>query len=210
MVVSDHGFGPSRKDFFVNRWLEELGLFKPRKNPHGAKIRLSVSLHRFLTKFFPRVSWPRWTGKIPIFAPKKVPRSKTEMVDWAKTKAYGDEFGVNINMAGREPHGIVKPGRETEALLDFIQKRFQDLADESESEEKIGDWILRKEEIYEGPFVNEASDLYLSLKDESYLLNADIGAPEKFGKALVNVGTGIHRSKGIFIMKKPPPRRLRR
>ena len=41
------------------------------------------------------------------------------------------------------------------------------------------------------------------MKNESYLLNAGIDAHSKFGKSMVNVGTGIHRMNGIFIMSGP-------
>ena len=204
MIVSDHGFGPSKKDFFVNKWLEEIGLLKVNKFLTRKKLIFkSTNLQRILARISPTTKTPNWTEKIPIFLPWSVTRGKDEMINWEKTKAYADEFGININLRGREPYGIVNPGRESEELLTFIQEQFYQLVDESESQEKIADWILRKEEIFSGRFMGEATDLYLSVKNESYLLNAGIGAKDKFGKSLVLVGTGIHRMKGIFIMTGP-------
>lgn len=200
MIVSDHGFGSAKKDFYVNKWLEEIGLFKTKKDLGPRKIKLSVSLHTLLKKILPETSNLKWAERIPIFLPRSVARDRDEMIDWEKTKAYANEFGININLRGREPYGVVKPGREAEELLVLIQKQFYQLVDESESKDKIADWILRKEQIYDGPFMEEASDLYLSAKEESYLIRTKIDADAIFSKSYVKKVSGIHRMNGICVM----------
>lgn len=200
-IVSDHGFGPSKKDFFVNKWLEEIGLLKIKKGLGAKNIRLTVPLYKILTKVMPQFSPPIWTQKIPIPFPRKFIKDRGERINWKKTKAYADEFGVNINLRGREPYGMVNPGIEVEELVKLIQEQFSLLVDEAESQDKIGDWILRKESIYHGPFVEEATDLYLSVGGESYLLNPGIERNAKFSDATVKVSTGIHRINGIFIVR---------
>lgn len=203
IVVSDHGFGPIKKLFFVNRWLEEIGLLSIKNQLSGKKLRVCLtSLHRILRKITRNDDFPEWTKRIALPIPKMEPRDRSELINWEKTKAYGNQSGININLRGRELHGTVEPGKECEDILRFIEENFSQLVDESEIQtEKIADWILRKEQIYCGPYVEEAADLYFSLKNRSYLQNANINVNSKFGNAFR--GSGMHRMNGIFIMHGP-------
>jgi predicted AlkP superfamily phosphohydrolase/phosphomutase len=203
IIVSDHGFGPLKKLFFVNKWLEEIGLLKIKRGLSQKKFKPGLTnLYRVLTKIIHTSKLPGWTKRIPIPIPKIQFRDRSELINWQKTKAYGNQSGININLRGREPHGVVEPGKEYEDLLTFIQEQFYRLEDESEPQKsKIADWILRKEEIYNGPYVEEAADLYFSLKNRSYLQNANINVNSKFGSPFL--GSGMHRMNGIFIMYGP-------
>lgn len=203
IIVSDHGFGPLEKLFFVNKWLEEVGLLRIKSKLSARKFRVSLTnLHRILTKIAGVSDLPEWTKRIPLPIPKMQIRDRSELINWQKTKAYGNQSGININLRGREPHGIVERGSECEDLLTFIQEQFSKLVDESEARpSKIADWISRKEQIYSGPYVEEAADLYFSLKNRSYLQNANINVNNKFGSA--PLGSGMHRMNGVFIMHGP-------
>lgn len=201
MIVSDHGFGPLEKHFFVNKWLEEIGLLKVNKRAFKRKIKPEfVNLHRLMTKINPNSLPPEWTRKIKVPLIKTMPHQRHEMIDWGKTKAYGNQSGININLRGREEFGIVEHKKEFEDILNFIKKQFYNITDETVSN-KIADWILRKEEIYSGSSVGNAADLYYSLKNRSYLQNASINVKSKFGRG--GVGSGMHRMNGIFIMNGP-------
>lgn len=202
IIASDHGFGPFKKLFLANRWLEEIGLLKLKRNLVPRKIKMtSPTIDRIVTKIIPKISLPERIGKVHIPIPRIVARDIGEMIDWKNTKAYSYQCGININLRGREPHGIVVPGKEFEELLTFIQKQFSQLKDESEPRVNIADWIKRKEDIYNGPSVAEAVDLYFSVKDRTYLENARIDVKNKFGKP--PLGSGMHRMNGIFIMSGP-------
>ncbi|MEP9411404.1 MAG: alkaline phosphatase family protein [Candidatus Brocadia sp.] len=206
IIVSDHGFGPLEKHFFTNKWLEEIGLLKRKKRMCRKKFDIRLTnLHRALAKFVPDNTIPNWTKKIPVPVPQIKARDRSELIDWQKTKAYGNQCGININLKGREPDGIVEPGKEMEELLTFIQTRFYQLKDEASGEVKIPDWICRKEEIYNGPYIKEADDLYFSLKNRSYLPDAKVDVNVKFDRPLL--GSGMHRRNGIFIMSGPLSRK---
>ncbi len=202
VITSDHGFGPLKKHFFVNRWLEEIGLLKRKKNSGPRKITMTTpSIDKIATKIFPNIPLPEWTRKLHIPIPRIVARDRYEMIDWENTKAYIEQCGININLRGREPHGIVGPGKEFEEIVTFIQDQFSQLRDESEPSVPIADWIKRKEDIYHGPSVAEAVDLYFSVKNRTYLENARIDVKNKFGRP--PIGSGMHRMNGIFIMSGP-------
>jgi predicted AlkP superfamily phosphohydrolase/phosphomutase len=47
----------------------------------------------------------------------------TSTIDWPRTKAYALGLnGLYLNLAGREAHGIVQPGRDSGALLESIRQ----------------------------------------------------------------------------------------
>lgn len=202
IVASDHGFGPLRKYFYVNKWLEEIGLLSVKKGSDRKKLRFSqTTLKRVLERLAPAVQAPGWTERIPVPRPWFAEMSTSERIDWSRTKAYGDPSGgINVNLAGREPEGIVQGGREFEEVLQFIEERFREIRDGSD-DRCIADWIRRKEDLYQGPFLHEAADLYYSLSERSYLHNTNIDGNGRTGAC--TLGTGMHRRNGICIISGP-------
>lgn len=199
IIVSDHGFGPLEKHFFVNKWLEEIGLLSIRKGSSHKRIQVGLTnLHRVLTKITGISRLPGWTKKVQVPVPRREAKDRSEIIAWERTRAYGNQCGININLRGREKYGVVEAGKEAKELLAFIQEQFYKLKDKADQQMKIPDWIVRKEEIYKGPYVEEAVDLYFSLKDMSYLQNARIDVQSIFDKS--SIGSGMHRRHGIFIM----------
>lgn len=206
IIASDHGFGPLEKYFFINKWLEEIGLLKKKKISLKKFGIRRTNLYRALVKLFPGIAVPNVTKKISFPRLRLIDRDLSELINWPETKAYGNQCGININLKGREPYGIVEPGDEVEKLTAYIQAKFLEIKDESESKDvKISDWILRKEDIYIGPYVEEAVDLYFSMKNRSYLPETKVDVDVKFDKS--SLGTGMHRRNGIFIMSGPLSRK---
>ncbi len=69
-------------------------------------------------------------------------------IDWNKTKVWGDGgyyARIFLNVEGREPRGIVKPG-EFEALRDELKAKFEALVDLNGV--NIGTRVFKPEEIY--------------------------------------------------------------
>jgi hypothetical protein len=81
---------------------------------------------------------------------------------WSETLAYGLGTGqVWLNMHGREPEGVVEPGREYDevraALMDALRNDWRD----PETDEPVIAQVLAKEEAYTGEHVFKAPDLVL-------------------------------------------------
>jgi predicted AlkP superfamily phosphohydrolase/phosphomutase len=75
------------------------------------------------------------------------PFSKCE-IDWGKTRVWGDGgyYGrIFLNIEGREPQGIVKPG-EVESLRNELKAKFEALVDPNGN--NIGTRVFKPEEIY--------------------------------------------------------------
>jgi predicted AlkP superfamily phosphohydrolase/phosphomutase len=69
-------------------------------------------------------------------------------IDWSKTRVWGDGgyyARIFLNIAGREPQGIVKP-EEVEALRDELKGKFEALVDPNGV--NIGTTVYRPQEIY--------------------------------------------------------------
>ena len=80
--------------------------------------------------------------------PQGITRWTTDMVDWEKTKAWGEGgyyARIFINVAGREPHGIVK-AQDYESVRDELKMQLESIADESG--QNINTRVFKPEEVY--------------------------------------------------------------
>jgi predicted AlkP superfamily phosphohydrolase/phosphomutase len=123
-------------------------------------------------------------------------------IDWSKTKAYS--FGVwapiYINLEGREPEGVIKPGKEYENLRDFLVDELYKLKD-PETNEKIVNKVYKREELYTGPYADGAPDIMFMPKD-TYTAFGDF---EFLSSSIVSPSywSGAHRMNGIIVMNGP-------
>jgi hypothetical protein len=140
---------------------------------------------------------------IPLMRRKSLPIP--EEVDWAHTKAYATIFGININLEGREPQGIVK-NEEYDKTCESLREDLCQLSD-PETGEKIVEKVYRREEIYSGPYLEDAPDLVYLFKQPFYYVKKDIFSSEIFknitSKETIRANHLNYSSKGIFLAKGP-------
>ncbi len=130
LVVSDHGFAPYYASVNLNRWLLDKGYLKLNKPTKD------VSMDDL------------FTGKGRYFG----------TYDWANTRAYCLGLGkIYLNMAGREPQGIVHEGKEAADLREEIRRKLLDLRDAN------GGRVIREvklnKEVWDGPLLENDCDL---------------------------------------------------
>jgi predicted AlkP superfamily phosphohydrolase/phosphomutase len=83
-------------------------------------------------------------------------------VDWSKTYAYAVGLGgVYLNFKGREGTGILEEGPEADRVRNAIQTGLAGLPDAATQRPVIRS-VSRREELYSGPFVNQAPDLLVN------------------------------------------------
>jgi len=89
-------------------------------------------------------------------------------LDWTRTQVYavGTMGNFYVNLQGREPQGIVAPGAAYEALRDRLIAELRELCD-PQSGQPIFEGVWRREEIYHGPYLDEAPDA-IGLMDPRY------------------------------------------
>lgn len=86
-------------------------------------------------------------------------------INWPETLAYGFGAGqIRINMRGREPAGVVAPGREFEEVCDaLITALREDWRDPHTGEPVVAD-VQRKNEAYAGEYLFKAPDLIVTFR----------------------------------------------
>jgi predicted AlkP superfamily phosphohydrolase/phosphomutase len=123
-------------------------------------------------------------------------------IDWGRTKvAFGPNLGININLQGREPNGIVSPGQEYERLCETLQRDLESYID-PETDERIVEKVVRREEVYTGNAVELAPDLRLIMAKSSvyrgqYAYSPKVNASQSLG--CPDKVYGNHAEYGILL-----------
>ncbi len=207
-VLSDHGMGAAHNFVVLNNWLAEVGLLRFKndlptwlkrqmfqagftlKNVHKLVDRLGLAKHAEYKALY------SVDGLLKRFFLSFL------NVDWSRTKAYsfGRHTGpIYVNLKGREPQGIVEPGREYEAVRREIIDLARDFRDPCTGRPIIGR-VLRREELYSGPHFGQAPDLTLLPAQETDIFFglADFGDNQVMGP--VYRYSGMHRDDGLLIV----------
>ena len=171
-VLSDHGSGGSSdKVVYLNRILAEHGLlhFHEKRHSIGASLK-EIALRRFPPRLRERL-FRMGNAWLPSRLESNV---RFGAIDMSKTIAFSDELnyfpGIYLNVAGREPQGVVRPEHESEAVL-RVRSALLETRDPWSGRPVFRD-VLRREEHFEGPFLDRAPDLLLDLHlDAGYSYN---------------------------------------
>jgi predicted AlkP superfamily phosphohydrolase/phosphomutase len=130
-------------------------------------------------------------------------------VDWSQTKAYALGLGgIYLNLKGREEKGIVDKD-EADALKAAIIKGLTGLADPERGQVAIRS-VVNREDIYSGPYVDEAPDLLVNFSP-GYRVSWGTplgGAPEGLFEDNTKKWGGDHMidpglAPGILFMNRP-------
>jgi predicted AlkP superfamily phosphohydrolase/phosphomutase len=86
-------------------------------------------------------------------------------VDWSRTRAYTVGLGgLYLNVAKREAQGIVRPGKEAEALKRELIAKLSSLPDPATGDIAIRD-VYASSDLYQGPYLEHAPDLIIGYND---------------------------------------------
>ena len=150
LFISDHGFQSCTRALHMDKLLGKLGFLK-----------FSAS-----NALFGPMQW----GKVRAVARKvydvlglhgKV--SLPQPVNWKQTLAYtsvrSTGEGVSINLAGREPEGIVDPA-DFEKTRDRVMEALSEFKDPASGTKPVAR-IFKREEVFNGRFVDTAPDIIM-------------------------------------------------
>lgn len=205
IIMSDHGGGPMKKKFYINRWFKKEGFLAVNtktslKEWRLAKRPLSEIMDRLKLSHVNQIL-PSFINRLPLFYPKVYQRHPSAIVNWEKTKSYANltwtDGVVNVNLMGRDPKGIV-PKEDYENVRDEIIRKLKDLED-PETGEKIIQDVLKKEDIYKGPFMDNAPDICILTKETSYYFSPALDDGPILEKP-DNPAPAPHRMEGVFII----------
>ena len=186
LFVSDHGFQSCSRAVNMDQLLKTLGYleFSASNLVYGPmqwgvvrsvarKVYDTLGLH----------------GKVSLKQP----------VSWAKTRAYtsirSTGEGVSVNLAGREPDGIVDPG-DFEKVRGDLMDALASFVDPETGRKPVKE-IYRREEIFRGRHADTAPDI-LMIPAEQYSLTHARAAVEK-----ADWVAGDHRPEGVIVAVGP-------
>jgi predicted AlkP superfamily phosphohydrolase/phosphomutase len=210
-VLSDHGMGRASNFIVLNNWLLDAGLLRLKGNPWTRMKELMFrrgftlrNVHRVLDRLG-LARQAEYVAGYFIDDLLKLAFLSFLDVDWHQSRAYsfGRHLGsVYVNLKGREPQGIVEPGAEYEAVRDEIERLAYEFRDRRTGRKLIGQ-VLRREEIYTGPYLEHAPDLILRPIEPTDIFFglADFGHRRTVAK--VYRYSGMHRDEGMLIMNGP-------
>ncbi len=164
VVLSDHGGGPAPDRYLnLNAFLRSAGHLTAaggRRGELAGGVRQLVEQAR---AELPGRAWLKRHHPERMLRWVRGLRTATGGIAWGQTRAYCVPIhypitGVCVNLAGRQPKGIVAPGAEYERLRDELLASISALRDPATGAAVVkGVW--RREDVYNGPHCEDAPDL---------------------------------------------------
>jgi predicted AlkP superfamily phosphohydrolase/phosphomutase len=197
------------RDVSLNQFFLQRGLmsFCPRKvRPRLRVAERSRSVAEDLVEEI-KLSLPplRWLSDRAIQR-GRIPAQlrRWEYVDWERTVAYSHGFfgNIYINLKGREPEGCVEP-HDYESTRQKVADTLATLTDPDDGS-RIVDHVYRKEELFSGPFLEQAPDLLVVMRDYAYITRGgnELTATQIVAPPAVR-HSGNHRLDGMLVMWGP-------
>ena len=132
--------------------------------------------------------------------------ARTWMLDGSRAFFRAPNAGlcgaVRVNVAGREPDGVVEPGPEYDELCSALTAEFQSWVNGANGEPVVRR-VMRSAELYEGPAVDQMPDLLIEWHQEHPI---DAIASPTIGLIdgpYAGHRTGDHRRDGFLVRRGP-------
>ncbi|MFW6018637.1 MAG: alkaline phosphatase family protein, partial [Halapricum sp.] len=193
IVMSDHGSGPTQTEFYVNEWLAENG-YQARTRSVGSAFQqvgltrenaLAIAKRLGMVEFLSRVVPERVQQLVPQEAGVKRGQ-KLDAIDLPNTRAVASAQGPIY----------VNPAYDVDSVVDSLIEDLRTIEDEHG---RIFTNVYRGEEVYSGPYVDEAPEVVVEQRPGVHV-NDGIGGGEITTEparwAAENTNTGIFLASG--------------
>jgi len=191
-IVSDHGFGPLKKCFYINTWLRDQGLVSENRS----------LIETILSKFgmtYPRLVSTLMRLKLYNFIAKITPTSVKQSIPIDKYSTSIDFLGSKV-LCPTTNNGLFINDPDINKDLPSIIKELLSITFNGEN--IIQNVYLRREVLW-GPYSYRGADIYLvptyGYEISPKLVPAYLSSPLEFG----DIRTGTHRPEGVFIAYGP-------
>jgi len=196
-IVSDHGMGRhSGASYQLAEWLERHRFMV--RNPQSARHSSVLDKGKIAAR---KILSPEMRDRVKsVIGADRLKKlnalekdSFYDSIDWSRTIAYTEpgRHVINISLAGRNRGGIV-PQSEYDSTCARITSELNEWVDARGT--RVVERVARRSELYEGPFVERASDLYVYWNQEARLEDV----PDEV-RARGFWWSGDHRLEGILI-----------
>jgi len=205
VVVSDHGFEPAYRYFYVNRLLADLGLLVQRETSRGRAAWVSSWQRRGLSmarRAVRRLDRLGWRHRLLDNRRREAIRSALEQamlpIDWEQTEArFTHLTGEGIIIRGRDDDR-----EQYEATRQRILHALRTLRDPATGDRVVAA-AYRREDVLSGPWVDLAPDILFSVGEGPYLPTGKLDYPQPIGPTPDGEATGRHHQDGILIAVGP-------
>lgn len=197
LIMSDHGFGPVEKErIHLNSVLRQNGLLQYSTRT-SLKGRILGNIKSIVEIF-------HLNDFVKKLISKETKQKMFTEPEWSKTKAYfvpliSNFGGVNINLEGREPRGIVNKS-EYEKLREQIIKKLK-IMKHPKTNEYFFEKVHKKEELYSGKHIDLMPDIICIAKEKYGFSPYDQSGHPVVAPAWRDIRTGTHKMEGIFMAK---------
>jgi len=198
-VISDHGMGPhTGASYRLAEWLEAKGYMVRSGRPQTRHSIISASRKaaRSLLPVSVRERVKAGIGEERVGRLQAAEKdSFYSSIDWEGTVAYTEpgRHVININLEGRNAGGRVAPSDYADVCSRIIDDLSQWTDDRGNN---VVDRVVRRDEVYAGPFTKRASDLYVYWNP-----GANVGEPPEEVRGRGFWWSGDHRPEGVLICK---------
>jgi predicted AlkP superfamily phosphohydrolase/phosphomutase len=219
-IISECGAGLLISGIQINTWLQKEGFLTFKNSNETSVKRKTYSARNSFIRSQIANFRKNVQGYIPkslfYFANKNMHWMKSWIqtylagsdIDWNKTVAFsrGKEGDIFINLKGRDPNGIVEQ-EKYEDVKDQIINKLSSLVDPSTGKKAV-DKVYKREELYNGPYIEFAPDLLIDWIDSAYMptesdKDKDSVFVERWRENMNWPTSGSHRKNGILLAKGP-------
>ncbi len=189
IFMSDHGSNEIKNIFNINTWLNKEGYLKYNKRYEILQNMKKVGFKRDkIRAFLEKIGIKHFVKKIiPTRVLRSIPSSsgeikregKTNTINWDSSDAVASGQGLVY---------ILKEDKKNE-----IKKKLIEISKEGK---KIFKNVYEKEELYNGPYMDEAPDLILDQAENTHI-EGGIGKKNVFDT--INIWRAENKRKGIFM-----------
>ncbi|PSP77579.1 nucleotide pyrophosphatase [Halobacteriales archaeon QS_4_69_225] len=199
VLMSDHGSTEIDTVFHVNTWLEQQGYLTPDLSVSEAMERIGITTERLVglsTKLgiqeLARQTAPSWLlNRIPSNGGEVQRESKMSNLNWKETTALA---------SGQGPMYIDRQVPDYQQVRSELKKKLMNLTGPNGT--KVAADVHRGEEVYSGPYVEEAPDLIIEQTDGVHI-QGGLGRDEVFSRPENDGWRGENKGIGLFVASGP-------
>ncbi len=205
LVMSDHGFGPLHWVVNLNLVLLDAGLLCLKRDP---LTRLRSGLFRAgltpasVWSLIERVGLQNYVWLVSKSTRNKVVSKflSFDNVDWSRTRAYaiGHVGQVYVNLKGREPHGIVEPGAEYQAVRREVTEALRGVLHPTTGKPLL-ERVIPGEEAAHGPYAAQGADLHIIFDGYRAIAFPLFATDSRLVTRQIRGDSGCHRLHGLLI-----------
>ena len=194
VIVSDHGFGPHRSDFYTNSWLKEEGYLIRRGKSITKARQLQDAVAQWIKKVSPylfrKLIRATNLGKIPYI-------SEMSELDLERSLAFSpvNASGVGKIHINDKRIPFISPGKDLGSIRDEIMKKLADACFNLGLSVKV----YSPDELYTGKYVALAPDILFEIGNGECSIRYSFATPPFQEPPPDLTFSGIHQKDGIFI-----------